>query len=155
MSEAISVKLRLATSIIRAVAAGKVCSVSTIHYAKIVQIRHFFLVRIFSYLAWTRSLRSISPYSVKIPENADQKKLRIWAVFTQCYLHKYSNPRRFWKDRYKCIALCSCFKLIFKAFESLELPIFSWGALIFSRNFPSLFTTLQLHLWLQLLWCEK
>ena len=32
--------------------------------------REFFLVRIF-------------PYSVQIPENADQEKLRIWTLFMQ------------------------------------------------------------------------
>ena len=29
-------------------------------------------------------LRSKSPYSVQIQENTDQKKLRIWTLFTQC-----------------------------------------------------------------------
>ena len=28
----------------------------------------------------------ISPYSVRIQENTDQKKLRIWTIFTQCEL---------------------------------------------------------------------
>ena len=28
-------------------------------------------------------MRSISPYSVRMPENADQKKHRIWTLFTQ------------------------------------------------------------------------
>ena len=28
-----------------------------------------------------------SPYSVEIRENTDQKKLRNWTLFTQCYLH--------------------------------------------------------------------
>ena len=31
-----------------------------------------------------RDLWSKSPYSVKIQENTDQKKLRIWTLFTQC-----------------------------------------------------------------------
>ena len=29
-----------------------------------------------------------SPYSVRIQENTDQKKLRIWTLFTQCNLQK-------------------------------------------------------------------
>ena len=33
-----------------------------------------------------REIRSISPYSVRMPENMDQKKLRIWTLFTQCRL---------------------------------------------------------------------
>ena len=40
----------------------------------------FFPVRSFLYLYW---IRSKSPYSVQIQENKDQKKLRIWALFTQ------------------------------------------------------------------------
>ena len=37
---------------------------------------------------WTdhRDLRSKSPYSVRIRENTDQKKLRIWTLFTQCLI---------------------------------------------------------------------
>ena len=30
-----------------------------------------------------------SPYSVRIQENTDQKKLRIWTLFTQCGELKY------------------------------------------------------------------
>ena len=29
-------------------------------------------------------IRSISPYSVRMRENTDQKKLRIWTLFTLC-----------------------------------------------------------------------
>ena len=32
-------------------------------------------------------IRSISPYSVRMRENTDQKKLRIWTHFTQCDSH--------------------------------------------------------------------
>ena len=39
----------------------------------------FFLARIFLH-----SQISISPYAVRMRENTDQKKLRIWALFTQC-----------------------------------------------------------------------
>ena len=41
------------------------------HCVKSVQIRSFFLVRIFL-------------FSVRIQENTDQKKLPIWTLFTQC-----------------------------------------------------------------------
>ena len=30
-------------------------------------------------------IRSISPYSVRMRENTDQKKLSIWTLFTPCY----------------------------------------------------------------------
>ena len=43
----------------------------------------YFLVRIFLY----SDLRSKSRYSVRIQENTDQKKLRIWTLFTPWFLH--------------------------------------------------------------------
>ena len=53
---------------------------------KNVQIRGFFW-SIFSCI-WTEygDLQSKSPYSAQIKENTDQKKLRIWTLFTQCLL---------------------------------------------------------------------
>ena len=32
-----------------------------------------------------REIRSISPYSVQMRENTDQKKLRIWTLFRECF----------------------------------------------------------------------
>ena len=54
------------------------------HCMKSVQIRSFSW-SIFSCI-WTEygDLRSSSPYSVRIREDTDQKKLRIWTLFTQC-----------------------------------------------------------------------
>ena len=65
------------------------CSNYTInsHYVKSLQIRSF-LVRIFLYLSWIR-IQSISPYSVRMRENTDEKKLRIWTLFRQSYLAQY------------------------------------------------------------------
>ena len=40
----------------------------------------FFLVRIFFYSDW---IQSKSPYSVRVQENTDQKKLHFWTIFTQ------------------------------------------------------------------------
>ena len=53
------------------------------HCVKSVKIRSFFWF-VFSCI-WTerREIRSISPYSVRMRENTDQKKLRIWTLFTQ------------------------------------------------------------------------
>ena len=42
----------------------------------------FFLVRISPHLDWIRR----DTYSVWMQENTDQKKLRIWTLFTQCYI---------------------------------------------------------------------
>ena len=51
---------------------------------KCVQIRSFFW-SVFSRI-WTKygKIQSISPYSVHMRENTNQKKLRIWAHFMQC-----------------------------------------------------------------------
>ena len=51
----------------------KIRSRKTPHCVKSVQIRSFFLVHNFS-------------YSVRIRENTEQKKLRIWTLFTQCLI---------------------------------------------------------------------
>ena len=46
----------------------------------------FFLVRIFL-------------YSVRIQENTDHKKLRIWTLFTQCILSLKKSIQVFWQLR--------------------------------------------------------
>ena len=54
------------------------------HCVKCVQIRSF-PWSIFSRI-WTEygEILGISPYSVRMRENTDQKKLHIWTLFTQC-----------------------------------------------------------------------
>ena len=47
-----------------------------------VQIRSFFWSR-FSYIRTEYGDLRKSPYSVRIQQNTDQKKLRIWTFFTQ------------------------------------------------------------------------
>ena len=44
----------------------------------------FFLVRIFLYSDWKRRFTEKIPFSVRMQENIDQKKLCIWTLFTQC-----------------------------------------------------------------------
>ena len=46
--------------------------------------KEIFLVRVFLYLIEYGNLIRKSLYSVRIQENTDQKKLRIWTLFTQC-----------------------------------------------------------------------
>ena len=63
-----------------------------------VQIRSFFWSVISRIRTEYRDLLRKSPYSVPIWENTDQKKLRIWTIFTQClricsYLLKKSFSR--------------------------------------------------------------
>ena len=44
--------------------------------------------RVFSSPHFPAFGRSISPYSVRMRENTDQKKRRIWTLFTQCVLRE-------------------------------------------------------------------
>ena len=81
---------------------SKICMAdSLIHCVKSGQIRSFFWPA-FSCI-WTehRDLLRKSPHSVRIQENADQKKLRNWTLFTQwlCF-----EPQKFKaKDWMRCV----------------------------------------------------
>ena len=63
------------------------------HCGKSVQIRSFF----WSVCSFVQTnygdLRSKYPYSVRIQENTDQKKLHIWTLYTQCLFPK--NGKRY------------------------------------------------------------
>ena len=67
----------------------KIYKISNCHWVKSVQIRSF-LWSVLSRI-WTEygEIRSISPYSVRMRENRDQKNLRIWTLFTQCEIHLF------------------------------------------------------------------
>ena len=61
---------------------GLVGHLQILYCVKCVQIRSFFW-SVFSCIRTEYGdLRSKSPYSVRIQENTDQKKLRIWTLFT-------------------------------------------------------------------------
>ena len=77
-----------------------------VHFVKSVQIRSF-LWSLFS---------CKSPYSVRIQENADQKKLRIWTLFTQWWFPVFSNLPKFIliKLRLSFQWTISCLKSIIK-----------------------------------------
>ena len=65
--------------------------VRVFHCLKNVQIRTFFW-SVFSRIRTVyREIRSICPYSVRMRENTDQKKLRIWTLFTQCFKFQSAN----------------------------------------------------------------
>ena len=55
----------------------------------------FFLVRIFLHLNWIRNgdLLRKSPHSVRIRENTDHKKLRIWTLFKECLSPRFPLNR--------------------------------------------------------------
>ena len=56
------------------------------HYEKKVQIRSFFRSVFSCNQAQYGEMLRISPYSVRMRENTDHVKLRIWTHFTQCEL---------------------------------------------------------------------
>ena len=60
-----------------------------VHWVKSVQILSFFW-SVFPCI-WTEyvDLNSKSPYSVRIQENKDQEKLRIWALLKQWWCNTY------------------------------------------------------------------
>ena len=53
----------------------------------------FFLVHMFCILSKYKEIWNISPYSVWMKENTDQKILRIWTLFTECYLQKKKSKK--------------------------------------------------------------
>ena len=60
----------------------------------------FFLVCIFLHSNWIRRFTlftSKSLYSVRIQENTDQNKLRLWTLFTQCFQY-FSNSCNYYQD---------------------------------------------------------
>ena len=75
------------SSVAARVLAVGVINFTSIHCVKCVQIRDFSW-SVFSRI-WTEyeEIRDISPYSVQMRENTDQKKLRIWILFMQCRIH--------------------------------------------------------------------
>ena len=70
---------------------------SRFHCVKSVQIRRFFWSEFCSIRTEYGDLLRKSPYSVRIQENEDQKKLCIWTLFTQC-LTNLKNFKRYIKE---------------------------------------------------------
>ena len=62
------------------------------HCVKSVQIRSFFW-SVFPHIRTEYGeIRSISPYSVGMRENTNQKNIRIWTLFTQCVPYANRPP---------------------------------------------------------------
>ena len=80
------------------------------HCVKSVQIRSFFRYIISRIRTEYGEIRSISPYLVRMRENTDQKKLRIWTFFAQC------NFSFFYSD-------VSIYQLEFSFFLTLESSV--------------------------------
>ena len=62
---------------------------SLFHCVKSVQIQSFFWSVFSCFRTEYGDLLPKSPYSVRIQENTDQKKLRIWTLFKQCLPSSY------------------------------------------------------------------
>ena len=89
-----------------------------VHYVKSVQIRSFFWSLFSRIRTEYGEIRSISPYSVRMRENADQKKLHIRTFFTQWLRHSH----------YKC---CVKYK---KHLKTAEFAKNAYGNLHFSAK---------------------
>ena len=74
----------------------------------------FFLVVYFCIRTEYGEILRISPYSVRMRENNDQKKLRIWTLFTQCFRGIESNQ---WHEMVSQFKKCSKKTLIQKIFR--------------------------------------
>ena len=88
----------------------------------------FFLVRIFLYSEWIRRFTLFTPYWVWIQENTDQKKLRIWILFTQCiswYRDYYPRSliQRLFKERAKLQLKCTIKWKSFPVYWTLKVPV--------------------------------
>ena len=74
-------------------------------------------------------IRSISPYSVRMRENTDQKELRIWTLFTQCIL------KVLW-SRFQNLPMCSfknnALKMLHSDLQNFPV-VFPWS-LCFSEK---------------------
>ena len=68
-----------------------------IHCVKSVQIRSFFWSVFSPIRTEYRGLRSKYSYSVRMRENTDQKKLRIWNFSRSVYDRKYSSLTKYYR----------------------------------------------------------
>ena len=61
------------------------------HYVKSAQIQSFFWSVSCRIRTEYGEIRRISPYSLRMRENTDQEKLRIWTLLTQCGAETSAN----------------------------------------------------------------
>ena len=69
----------------------------TYHCVKCIQVWSFFWSAFSHIRTEYGEIRSISPYSVWMRENTDQKNLRIWTHFTQCSVYKIRVIQSKWQ----------------------------------------------------------
>ena len=118
------------------------------HCVKSVQIRSFFWSVFSCIQTQYRDLRSKSPYSVRIQENADQKKLSIWTLFTQWNIYYYfcfiGWPNQFFYAFVRWLCWNNCVAVVFPSPVRLCLQTsfpLSWRREIPESNGPSLRTS--------------
>ena len=87
------------------------------HCVKSVQIRSFFWSVFSRIRAEYGEILCIPPYSVRMRENTAQKKLLIWALFTQCLNLSLSSVKA-WRYNRHCV-------------KSVQIRSFFWS--VFSR----------------------
>ena len=82
------------------------------HCVKFVQKRSFFWSGFSRIRTGYGEIRIISPYSVRMQENKDQKKLRIWTLFTQCAITR---------PAFTCSKSMETLEQFVKSFQILQL----------------------------------
>ena len=119
------------------------------HCVKSVQMRSYFWSVFSCIRVEYGDLRSKSPYSIRIQENADRKNLRIWTLFTQCvsliilyhYLCLVNSPFPYWIST--CLEKNPSAKLFFFlksshfcAITSISWRIYLQTRLVYNFRFP-------------------
>ena len=69
-------------------------------------------------------IRNISPYSVRMTENTDQKKLHIWALFSQMYFSTFGTvwtPKKSFSNMFSCIIYVKLNKMVYEYFSNKRL----------------------------------
>ena len=96
------------------------------HCVKTVQIRSIFW-SVFSRIRTKYGeIRSISPYSVRMRENTDQKILRIWTLFTQCLVFALQiRKKKQWTSPNAFITPFSRFASIIQKSSKVQQQTFS------------------------------
>ena len=103
-------------------------------------------------------IQSISPYSVRMQENTDQKKLRIWTLFTQCMyervkaifeekLKKFTVSRNSEISLFSLKLLAQKFLLYLHCLKYCQNTSFLWSA--FSRIRTELKISLYGKIWVK------
>ena len=102
------------------------------HWMKSIQIRSIFWSTFSRIRSEYEELLRISPYSVQMRENTDQKTLRIWTHFTKCTSHVQARSRERPFDKTESIYLSlDAYPYAKKYFHTSSISNISWSILLY------------------------